>query len=273
MKQSPVLSGEEALMTRTISEDRMPLTVQDLSRIDDTSTAQAAPDRVYTELRRRILNFDLPPGATLGRTEIAAHFSVSQTPVREALQRLELDGLVLIYPQSKTLVSRIDVRQLSETQFLRVAVETEIVRRLAENPNPDALARANALIQMQLALVESTDQMAMFSDLDRRFHRTLFEAMGVGSLHSMVTRRLGHMYRAQRLELPRKGKMQAIVDAHRAILDGIASGNAERAVASMRSHLSGTILRIASLRKEHPKFFTEDAFVLTGWSIGEDGWE
>lgn len=241
----------------------MPLTVKsgDHSFGSDGGTVHAAPDRVYTELRRRILNFDLPPGATLGRTEIATHFGVSQTPVREALQRLEQDGLVLIYPQSRTIVSRIDVRQLSETQFLRVAVETEIVRRLAGNPGGETVGRAQALVQMQRTLVDSAEQMAMFADLDRTFHRTLFEGVGVGSLHAMLTRRLGHMYRAQRLELPRKGKMQAIVDAHQAILDGIASGDAERAVEAVRDHLSGTINRIASLRNEHPEFFTEEEFV------------
>ena len=84
----------------------------------------AAPDRVYSELRARILAFDLPPGTTLSRADLAEAHGVSQSPIREALQRLRDEGLVLIYPQSRTVVSRIDMRQLFETQFLRVAVET-----------------------------------------------------------------------------------------------------------------------------------------------------
>ena len=79
------------------------------------STASAAPDRVYAGLRERILNFELPPGTALSRNEIAANYNVSQAPVREALQALEEDGLVVIVPQSRTTVSKIDVVQLFET--------------------------------------------------------------------------------------------------------------------------------------------------------------
>lgn len=239
----------------------MALTVQnqDIASSGAPVTAPTAPDRVYADLRQRILRLDLPPDATLGRAELAAAYSVSQTPVREALQRLEQDGLVLIYPQSKTTVSRIDVRQLWETHFLRVAVETEVVRRLAETPGADAVQRARAILRMQRALIEGGEEMDMFSDLDRSFHRTLFEGVGMGSLHAMVTRRMGHLYRCQRLELPRQGKMQDIVDAHQSILDALAAGDADAAAQAMRRHLSGTITRIDTLRADHPDFFTGDA--------------
>lgn len=215
----------------------------------------AAPDRVYADLRERIVSLELPPGTTLGRSDIAQHYGVSQTPVREALQRLEEDGLVQIFPQSKTVVSQIDVRQLYETQFLRVAIETEVVRRLALTKGGEALKHATAILRMQQTLL-GTDETAMFSDLDRTFHRTFFDAVGMVPLHLMLLRRLGHLYRCQRLELPHEGRMEAIVDAHQAIIDGIASGYAERAAEAMRQHLSGTISRVPSLRASHPDYFT-----------------
>jgi DNA-binding GntR family transcriptional regulator len=218
--------------------------------------AGAAPDRVYSDLRDRILSFDLPPGATLGRSDLARAYGVSQTPVREALQRLEQDGLVLIVPQSKTVVAPIDVRQLAETQFLRVAVETEVVRRLAERDNAETVRHARSLVRMQRALLESEDEMAMFSDLDRAFHRALFAGVGMEALHEMLRRRLGHLYRCQRLELPRRGKMQEIVEAHDAILAAVSAGDGERAAQAMRAHLSNTINRIATLRGDFPAYFT-----------------
>lgn len=222
--------------------------------------ASAAPERVYRELREQIINFDLPPGTTLSRAELTKAFGVSQTPVREALQRLEKEGLVLIYPQSKTVVSKIDVRQLSETQFLRVAVETEVVRRLAESGKQDIIRRAQTILDMQKALNGSVDEMPMFTDLDRSFHRTLFEGVGMESLHSMLLDRLGHLYRCQRLELPREGKMQDIIDAHQAILRGLSNADPEQAVLAMRRHLSGTISRVETLRTEFPDYFTTEEF-------------
>ena len=224
------------------------------------SLTAAAPERVYLDLREQIINFDLPPGTTLSRTELAKAFGVSQTPVREALQRLEKEGLVLIYPQSKTIVAKIDVRQLSETQFLRVSVETEVVRRLAANDRQDTLRRAQTLLDMQKTLVGSDEGMPMFTELDRSFHQSLFEGVGMENLYVMLLERLGHLYRCQWLELPREGKMQDIIEAHQAVLTGIAKRDPERAARAMNAHLSGTISRVESLRKEFPDYFTDDEF-------------
>ncbi len=219
--------------------------------------ATGAPDRVYEALRERILSFDLPPGTVLSRSEIADEYRVSQTPVRDALLRLGQDGLVRIFPQSKTLVTHIDVQQLSEAHFLRVAVETEVARRLAGTSNPAALGRAKGILRMQEALLGAPDQIDVFADLDRDFHRTLFDGVGVLPLYKMVTDRLGHLYRCQRLELPHEGRARDIVAAHGAILKGIESGDPSAAAAAVREHLSGTISRIDSIREKYPEHFTD----------------
>lgn len=225
-----------------------------------TTVALTAPERVYRNIREQIINFDLPPGTTLSRNQLASEFAVSQTPVREALQRLEKEGLILIYPQSRTVVSQIDVRQLSETQFLRVSVETEVVRRLALSGRKDVVRRAQAILDMKKALLGSEDSMPLFMELDRSFHLSFFEGLGMENLHAMLLDRLGHLYRCQRLELPRQGKMQDIIEAHQAILDGISSEDPELAAGAMRDHLSGTISRIETLRGDFPDYFTQDDF-------------
>ncbi len=244
-----------------------PVMNQSTTELSQLSTLRqgslGAPERVYSGLRDRILSFELPPGTILDRKSLSDSYGVSQTPVRDALLRLAQDGLVQIFPQSKTLVSRIDVRQLSETQFLRVATETEVVRRLTLGRREGTLRKSEAILQMQSALAETGEEMDMFTELDRRFHRALFEGVGMASLHSMLIDRLGHLYRCQRLELPRSGKMQAIVQAHREIIDGIRSKDPENAMAAMRDHLSGTISRIESLRRDHPDFFSDDALIDT----------
>lgn len=229
-----------------------------LTKGGDPGGPLTAPDRVYGDLRARIINFDLPPGTTLARSDLARTYGVSQTPVREALQRLEQDGLIRIFPQSRTVVSQIDVRQLNETLFLRVAVETEVVRRLAVSDScEEAVRRARALVQMQQALADGGSEMDMFAELDRSFHLLLFRFVGMGSLHAMLVSRLGHLYRCQRLELPREGKMQNIVAAHLAILEALAAADPEAAAGAMRNHLSGTITRIQALRGEFPGYFSD----------------
>lgn len=219
----------------------------------------SAAQRVYEALRQQIVALALPPGALLSRPELCAQFGVSQTPIRDALQKLEQEGLVRIQPQSKTLVRRIDVKQLYETHFLRVAVECEVVRRLAMHPHVDVVNRARAIVNMQKSLIGQIDQMDLFNQQDKMFHQTLFDAAGAGSINSILQGKTGHLARCQRLDLPKKGKMADIVSAHTAILDGIESGNPEEAAAAMRQHLSGTIQRVETLRAENPEFFTQDA--------------
>ena len=220
-----------------------------------TARAPTAAGRVYSGLRERILNLDLPPRTTLVRAQIASDYEVSQTPVREALLQLEQDGLIKTYPQSRTVVTEIDLEQLAEAHFLRVAVETEVVRSLCLRQDPALTHKAHAILQMQATLEGNTTETTLFNELDTAFHEALFLAAGQPNLHLLLRSRMGHLARARRLDLPSEGKMKAILHGHRAILKGIDSGIEAQATAAMRDHLSGTISRLDRLVKEHPGFF------------------
>lgn len=219
------------------------------------SVPASAAQRVYELLRNRILSLELPPDTTLSRNELARDYDVSQTPLREAMQRLEQDGLIRIYPQSKTVVTRINVPQIYESHFLRVAVECELVRRLAEKPTPGLITRTRALLKMQAALVENVEEASLFNDLDEAFHRTLYEAAGQDGLFDLIRSRSGHLARARRLDLPHEGKMRAILEMHTEIIDAIEALNPERAQDAMRKHLTGTVLRIDAISEKYPDYF------------------
>lgn len=214
-----------------------------------------AAGRIYENLRLRIITVEIAPDSVLSRATLAKEYGVSQTPVREALQRLEQDGLVETFPQSRTVVTRIDPDALTEFYFLRRAVETEVVRHLAKAPSAETLSELDALIAMQETLIENIDQVTMFYDLDESFHRALFAGIGYVGLHNMIRSRSGHLDRARRLDMPRKDKMREIVDGHIAILEAVRAGNADAAEYAMREHLSGTLKRIATLRQANPDAF------------------
>lgn len=230
----------------------------DILPLRHPNPALPASQRLYEILRDRIVSLDLAPDATLSRVELAEMYEVSQTPVREAMQRLEQDGLVRIFPQSRTVVSRIDVAQLKEAHFLRVSVESEISRRLAKAGEPARIAKAKTIVRMQEALGDNIEEADLFNALDDAFHESLYAAVGQSSLHRLIKSRSGHMARARRLELPREGKMASITEAHKAILDTIESGDEMAAIGAVQSHLSGTISRIGALIEANPDYFRED---------------
>src|SRR5436190_19068269 len=109
---------------------------------------QAAP-QVFERLRGMIISLELPPGSPLSRAALAEQFGVSSTPIRDALMRLEEEGLVEVFPQYATVVSRIDVHRAQQAHFLRQALELEIVRLLALQPDASLDVELNAAITRQ----------------------------------------------------------------------------------------------------------------------------
>ena len=214
----------------------------------------SAAGRVYAKLRDSIISLDLPPDTVLSRATIAKEHDVSQSPVREAIQELEKEGLVVSYPQSKTLVTRIDVDHARETQFLRVSVELEVAKTLARAHGSDTLLPSQRILRMQKMAGEDRD-IPEFTALDRLFHLSLYQAAGVSSLWHMISGRSGHIDRLRRLNLPDPGKMTEVLDAHERILAAIAASDLEEVEKSVRIHLSGTLASVPAIMKLHPAYF------------------
>lgn len=217
-------------------------------------TRQAAP-QVFEWLREAIISLELAPGTPLVRAELAERFALSQTPVRDALTQLSQEGLVDIFPQHATLVSRIDLRLAEQAQFLRRAIELEVVRTLALGGDAVLAARLAAQIDIQAALASGDRE--DFIAADQAFHRTMYEAAGVPDLYELVRRRSGHLDRLRRLDLPSSGNAERVVRDHRRIVQAIAAGDADAAQGALREHLAGTLGRVLDIRARHPDYIAD----------------
>lgn len=213
----------------------------------------AAP-QVFERLRDLILSLDLAPGTVLSRADLQLQFGLSSTPVRDALMRLQEEGLVDVFPQAATKVSLIDVPLARQAQFLRRALEQEAVRVLAAAADADLVARLRDLIALQRALAKRGD-LERFNAADLDFHRQIYDAAGVPDLWLLVRRRSGHIERIRRLHLPVKGKAAQIVRDHTAIVDALAAGRPARAEAAVRDHLSRSLAYSDALRLRFPAYF------------------
>lgn len=215
----------------------------------------SASQRVHEALRERIVSLDLAPGEHVSRTDIAARYGVSQTPVRDAMMKLEEEGLIVVRPQSKTEVSRIDVDHARKTQFLRLSVELEVTRRLSLSADPAAaVLQARRILAQQRTALETGD-MELFRALDSYFHYALCEAAGVGDLWRMIAARSGHIDRLRALNLPDPGKPASILDHHLSIVDAVAAGDMAGAEEAVREHLSGTLAAVDQIVADHPDYF------------------
>ena len=214
----------------------------------------SASAQIHDALRERIVALEFTPGEFLSRSEIADYYGVSQTPVRDAMMRLEEEGLLIIYPQSKTLVSKIDVAHAQETQFLRLSIELEVTRRLAQAQASGLIGRARTCLSLQRAALSSGD-LDEFGRLDREYHAALYEAAGVANLWKIVTARSGHIDRLRKLNLPDPGKSTSILSCHERILAAIEAGDLPGVEAVVREHLSGTLAQVPKITEKYPEYF------------------
>ncbi|CCD86748.1 putative Transcriptional regulator, GntR family [Bradyrhizobium sp. ORS 285] len=215
---------------------------------------RAAP-QVFERLRDQIIGLALPPGAPLSRTALQSEFGLSSTPIRDALMRLAEEGLVDVFPQHATLVSRIDVGRAQQAQFLRQALELEIVRLLALAPAAAPTDDLYALIAQQRRFAKDGD-FASFTVVDNAFHERLYTAADKHELWTLVRSRSGHIDRLRRLHLPSPGKGQTILRHHKQIVDAIAAGRPDEAQAHLREHLTGTLSDLATIRSLWPDYLS-----------------
>ena len=213
----------------------------------------SASQQIHDALRERIVSLEFKPGQALSRADLAHDYGVSQTPVRDAMLKLEEEGLLVIFPQSKTEVSKIDLVHARETQFLRLSLELEVVRRLVEQ-DPTGVAAAQAVLSRQERALADGD-MEQFAALDHKFHQSLCEAAGVGNLWQLITSRSGHINRLRNLNLPDPGKPANILRYHHAILDAIVRKDPEMLEKAVREHLSGTVAMVDPIVARYPDYF------------------
>jgi DNA-binding GntR family transcriptional regulator len=213
---------------------------------------QAAP-QVFERLRGMIISLELPPGSPLSRAALAGQFGISSTPIRDALMRLEEEGLVDVFPQYATVVSRVDVRSAQQAHFLRQAVELEIVRGLAISHDEAFVAGLNGTIVRQQQFAKA-GEFEKFMAADNEFHAQLYTAADKQDIWTLVRSRSGHIDRLRRLHLPSPGKAQDIVRHHKLITKAIGAGEPEEAQQHLRTHLSGTLNYLDNIRARYREY-------------------
>ncbi|TDH61812.1 GntR family transcriptional regulator [Dankookia rubra] len=215
---------------------------------------RSAAEIAYGQLRQAVITLALPPGTILSRAELAARLGVSQTPVREALIRLQEEGLIDVVPHSATRVARIDLASAREASFLRLSIEVEIVRRLAAAPTPALAAGLRGEIARMAELHAQGDQEGL-ATADEAFHSLLHAAAGVPGLRELIRSRSGHLDRLRRMHLPAPGKAERIIAEHGAVAEAIIARAPEAAERELRLHLSHTFAELDRIRAVHPSFF------------------
>lgn len=215
----------------------------------------AVGPQLHRLLRGRIISCELPPGARVSETEFAAAYRVSRQPVREAFIKLAEEGLVVIRPQRGTFVARISVPEVMTARFIREAVESDIVRRVAEIATPETDAALDRLIAAQRA-ASDTATPAEFMRLDDDFHHFLARAAGQEAVWKYLDGLKTQMNRVRHISAMQfaPGKL---IDQHAAVVATIRARDVAAAEAAIRAHLREIIADLPDVVAAHPDFFDD----------------
>ncbi|WP_217371708.1 GntR family transcriptional regulator [Paracoccus yeei] len=188
-------------------------------------TEMPARDRAYHDLRYRILTGRLAPGTTLLETELAALLSLSRTPVREAVIKLEEEGLVEVRPRHGVTVKALSLQDFGHILNVFSALEVRAVELAAARglTEPEAQALTRMLDQMEAAT--AVGDITRWSDIDDEFHAAIVALCGNQRLQDAISAFWGQQYRARLMILPLRPLPEDSDREHRLILAALRAGD------------------------------------------------
>jgi len=217
-----------------------------------TTDAVTKQERVYRVLRERILDGTYGPGYRVVIDALAGEFGVSALPVREAIRRLEAEGLVIFRPNAGAQVAPADPGLFDDEMTVLAVLEGYATALAAEQLGKAEIKRLSDLNAQMVEAIEHLDPLS-FGRLNQEFHAIIYEhcpnAALVGLLRA-VARRLDAIRRTVFVQIPYRGAES--VAEHRRLIDLIASGApAGKIEAAAREHKLNTVASFRAWRAEH----------------------
>ena len=207
-------------------------------------------------LKENIISLELTPGSMVSENELAAEMGISRTPVREALLELSRVKVVEIYPQRGIGISLVDYDLVDEAYFLRITLETAVLKRCCLKSLSDRQKRDfEEILQLQKLYAETESRKRL--ELDNRFHRLLFKTAGLPNLFPLMDSMTIHLDRVRTMHLKAFKEWYA-VEEHRGIYDAVLSGNYDKAAKLLSGHIAHYKSDDAVIRSKYKKLIKDN---------------
>jgi DNA-binding GntR family transcriptional regulator len=206
------------------------------SPFGELSEHRTMTDYVYDQLKAAIVELRIPPGERLREATIAQGLSVSKTPVREALGRLEQDGLVELSSFKSAAVTEYTAQDLREIYELREIIEAAAARSAAESMSEKGLADLGRVATECVRLDEEGGGPELIR-LISEFDTVLFEEVGNRRIRAILDNLAAHLTRIGLLTAEIPGRNAASVREHAQIYEAIERRDPEAAERFMRQHI------------------------------------
>lgn len=201
----------------------------------DPAYLKGLREHVHEALRRAIVHGEIPSGTILNERQVAEQLGVSTTPLKEALRRLEGEGLVVTEPRKGIRVT-FDAEQAEEMALARAALEGMIARMAAQRIDKAGMARLGAIVAQMRDATQAgvTDRLIVLNEL---FHDTIHEISGCRYLQRILIGQRVYVHTARQLILGDPDERARALTEHTAIYEALTRGHPDDAERAMREHV------------------------------------
>ena len=193
-------------------------------------------DVVFKTLRQGILTGELKPGERLMEIHLAKRLGVSRTPIREAIRKLELEGLVTMIPRRGAEVAKITAKNLRDVLEVRVALDELAVQLACERMLDEDIERLRKACE-DFARVTGTKDATVISRADVALHDIIVESTGNIRLKQLVNNLAEQMYRYRFEYIKDSVYHERLIEEHRELLESLENRDKERAAKAVRTHI------------------------------------
>ena len=208
-------------------------------------------DVVFNTLRQAILRGELKPGERLMEIQLANKLGVSRTPIREAIRKLELGGLVLMIPRKGAEVAEITEKSLRAVLEVRRALEELAVQLACEKITKEEIRELERVAKEFQQVVNSSD-ITEIAEVDVCFHDIIYTATDNQKLIQLLNNLREQMYRYRVEYLKRDGVFPQLIAEHEAIIRHIENNEKEKATEVMCRHIDNQVETVIDvIRAKH----------------------
>lgn len=214
--------------------------------------------RTYENLKKDIMTFGLMPGEPVSAAKIAQRYRVSRTPAREALVMLQGEGLVDIFPQSRSVISKINVRRIRQEWFVRRTLELAMVDEFfdrVKKEDIDEMKHYAKLLEAVGAAPETPENAYKYLEYDNLFHAVVYRASREELAASVIEKSMSHYNRARLMIDMDSTRKERTTKDHARLIKLLEAEDREGYRVVLGTHLGYIEADIREMNRKQPDMF------------------
>lgn len=200
---------------------------------------ETTKERVYKEIKGAILTGRISADEIFTEVKLAETLNTSRTPVRESLQDLLKEGLIVSIPRKGLAVRKVTKIEMEQIFLLRKSIESEVIQKLAEKIAEDQLQVLSQICEEQEEAMNSGDEVSFIS-LDQEFHLTLTKFANYELIQQILLNLHNLCILIGLQAVKKKNRMNEVLLEHRAIIQALSEKNPDKSAETIIDHLAKT---------------------------------